>query len=181
MNTYSYILGAPLEPRETTTPRPHVLILPVSDPNPRVSAMTLPRCTVTPLFYSQSTHLPVLRGRRCVRGALNWPQTGGLYNKFAFQALRLWDGPDNRAERLLHCLRPHDAPRGSANSRAHDLVNFGFRLRPATISPCTITMDHDAIICSMTDRLTRGPDKDVHVPSVGSQKYPSRGVDVIYL
>jgi len=42
-------------------------------------------------------------------------------------------------------------------------------------------MDHDAIICSMNDRLTRGPDKDVHVPSVGSQKYPSRGVDVIYL
>ena len=28
---------------------------------------------------------------------------------------------------------------------------------PATISPCTITMDHDAIICFMTDRLTRGP------------------------
>jgi hypothetical protein len=42
-------------------------------------------------------------------------------------------------------------------------------------------MDHDAIICSMSDRLKRAPDKDVHVPSVGSQKYPSRGVDVIYL
>ena len=52
---------------------------------------------------------------------------------------------------------------------------------PATISPCTITMDHDAIICSMIDRLARGPDKDVHVPSVGSQKYPSYNVDVIYL
>jgi len=34
-------------------------------------------------------------------------------------------------------------------------------------------MDHDAIVCFMTDRLTRGPDQDVHVPSVGSQKYPS--------
>ena len=33
-------------------------------------------------------------------------------------------------------------------------------------------MDHDAIICSMIDRLTRGPDKDVHVPSVGSTKVP---------
>ena len=33
-------------------------------------------------------------------------------------------------------------------------------------------MDYDAIICSMTDRLTRGPDKDVHVPSVGSTKVP---------
>ena len=57
----------------------------------------------------------------------------------------------------------------------------GTRLGPATISPCTITMDHDAIICSMIDRLVRGPDQDVHIPSVGSQKYPSRGVDVIYL
>ena len=33
----------------------------------------------------------------------------------------------------------------------------------------------------MTDGLTRGPDKDVHVPSVGSQKYPSYDVDDIYL
>ena len=76
--------------------------------------------------------------------------------------------------------RPKDARRGSANSRAHDLAIFGSRLRPATISPCTFTMDHNAIICFMTDGLTRGPDQDVHVPSVGSQKYPSRGVDVIY-
>ena len=53
-------------------------------------------------------------------------------------------------------------------------------LEPATISACTITMDHDAIICSIIDRLARGPDKDVHAPKVGSQKYPSRGVDVIY-
>ena len=54
-------------------------------------------------------------------------------------------------------------------------------LGSATISPCTITMDHDAIICFMTDRLTRAPDKDVHVPSVGSKKYPSYNVDGIYL
>ena len=33
-------------------------------------------------------------------------------------------------------------------------------------------MDHDAINCSMIDRLTRGPDKDVHVPGVGSTKVP---------
>ena len=45
--------------------------------NPRVSA-TLPRCTMTPLFYSQSTDLPVLRGRRCVDGAPERPQTGVL-------------------------------------------------------------------------------------------------------
>ena len=59
--------------------------------------------------------------------------------------------------------------------------NLGKLLEPATISPCTITMDHDAIICFMIDRLARGPDADVHVPSVGSPKYPSRRVDVIYL
>ena len=33
-------------------------------------------------------------------------------------------------------------------------------------------MDLDEIVCSMTDRLTRGPDADVHVPSVGSTKVP---------
>ena len=33
-------------------------------------------------------------------------------------------------------------------------------------------MDHNAIICFMTDRLARGPDKDVHIPSVGSTKVP---------
>ena len=77
-------------------------------------------------------------------------------------------------------LRPKDARRGSSVSRAHDLAQIGKLLRPATISPCTITMDHDAIICSMIDRLVRGPDQDVHIPSVVGQKYPSRGVDVIY-
>ena len=65
--------------------------------------------------------------------------------------------------------------------RAHDLAIWAPIPGPATISPCTITMDHDAIICFMIDRLERGPDQDVHVPSVGSQKYPSYNVDVIYL
>ena len=70
---------------------------------------------------------------------------------------------------------------GSAIPLPHDLVDTGLIPEPATSSACIITMDHDAIICFMTDRLARGPDKDVHVPRVGSQKYPSRGVDVIYL
>ena len=77
--------------------------------------------------------------------------------------------------------RPKDARRGSSVSRAHDLAHMGKLLEPATISPCTITMDLDAIICFMIDRLTRAPDKDVHVPSVGSKKYPSYNVDVLYL
>ena len=37
-----------------------------------------------------------------VRGAPERPQTGELYNKFAFQALGLWDGPSDRAEHVLH-------------------------------------------------------------------------------
>ena len=73
------------------------------------------------------------------------------------------------------------APPGNSNSRAHDGVKGASETGPATISPCIITMDHDAIICFMIDRLARGPDQDVHVPSVGSQKYPSHNVDVIYL
>ena len=77
--------------------------------------------------------------------------------------------------------RPKDARRGSSASRAHHLAIFGSRLRPAAISACTIIMDYDAIICSMIDRLARGPDQDVHVPSVVGPKYPSRGVDVVYL
>ena len=78
-------------------------------------------------------------------------------------------------------LRPKDARRGSSVLRAHNLAIFGSRPGPATTSPCNITMDLDEIVCLMTDRLARGPDQDVHVPSVDSQKYPSRGVDVIYL
>ena len=55
--------------------------------DPRVSATPPSDWTITPLFYSQSTDLPVLRGRRCVDGAPERPQTGDLCNKFAFQAL----------------------------------------------------------------------------------------------
>ena len=72
-------------------------------------------------------------------------------------------------------------PRASSDLQPRYLIKSGKLLGPATISPCTITMDHDAIIYSMTDRLVRGPDQDVHVPRVGSQKYPSYNVDVIYL
>ena len=64
------------------------------------------------------------------------------------------------------------APPGNANSRAQDLAQMDFLPGPATISPCTFTMDHNAIICSMTDRLKRAPDADVHVPSVGSTRVP---------
>ena len=61
------------------------------------------------------------------------------------------------------------------------LLNLGELPGPATISPCTITMDLGVIIFSMIDRLARGPDQDVHVPSVVGPKYPSRRVYVIYL
>ena len=61
---------------------------------------------------------------------------------------------------------------GSAIPRAQDLVNSSLMTRPTTISPCTITMDHDAIVCSMTDRPKRGPDADVHIPSVVGTKVP---------
>ena len=77
--------------------------------------------------------------------------------------------------------RPQDARRGSTVLRAQHLANSSLIPGPATISPCTITMDLDAIICFMIDRLERAPDKDVHVPSVGSKKYPSHNVDGIYL
>ena len=60
------------------------------------------------------------------------------------------------------------------------LAQIGKLLKHESISPCTITMNLDAIICFMIDRLKRAPDKDVHVPSVGSKKYPSYNVDGIY-
>ena len=68
--------------------------------------------------------------------------------------------------------RPKDARRGSSVSRPHDLAKSAELLRPATISPCTITMDHDAMICFMTDRLARATDTDWHGPSAGSIKVP---------
>ena len=76
---------------------------------------------------------------------------------------------------------PQNAPRASSVPRALYLANMSLETGPATISASTITMDHGAIICSMTDRLLRGPDQDVHDPSVGSPKYPSRRVELIYL
>ena len=60
-------------------------------------------------------------------------------------------------------------------------MKSGLLLGPTTISPCIITMDHDAIICFMIDRLARVQIKMFTSPSVGSQKYPSYNVDVIYL
>ena len=84
----------------------------------------------------------------------------------------MWDGSDNRPDCLLHCSETQDARRWSSVSRPQYLLNFGSRLEPAAISPCTFTMDHNAIICFMTDGLARGPDKDVHVPNVGSIKVP---------
>jgi len=78
-------------------------------------------------------------------------------------------------------LPSRKTPRAWSVPRPQDLTHIGELLGPATISPCTITMDLEAIICFMIDRLTRAPDKDVRVPSVGSQKYPSHDVDVIYL
>ena len=59
---------------------------------------------------------------------------------------------------------------GSATPREQNLAILGIMTGPTTISPCIITMDHGAIICSMIDRLERGPDQDVHVPSVDSPK-----------
>ena len=66
-------------------------------------------------------------------------------------------------------------------SGPQDLALMDAKPGSAAIGPCTVTMDHDAIVCFMIDRLARGPDKDVHALSVGSQKYPSYNVDVIYL
>jgi len=70
---------------------------------------------------------------------------------------------------------------GRRSSEPTIFYKWGTKPEPAAISPCTITMDHDAIICSMIDRLARGPDQDVHVPSVVGPKYPSYDVDVVYL
>ena len=41
--------------------------------------------------------------------------------------------------------------RALSNSRPQHLANLDFWPVPATISPCTITMDLDEIVCFMTD------------------------------
>ena len=77
-------------------------------------------------------------------------------------------------------LPSRKTPRAWSVPGPQDLIHLGELLGSATSSACNITMDLDAIICFMIDRLTRAPDKDVHVPSVGSKKYPSYNVDGIY-
>ena len=52
---------------------------------------------------------------------------------------------------------------------------------PPPLHASPVDLAQRAIICFIIDGLTRGPDADVHDPSVGSPKYPSRRVDVIYL
>ena len=42
-------------------------------------------------------------------------------------------------------------PRASSDLQPPYLVNSSELLGPESISPCTITMDYDAIICFMTD------------------------------
>ena len=84
----------------------------------------------------------------------------------------MWDGPGNRPERLLHWITCPFYNSRLVDLETPHLANFGKLLGSATMSPCTFTMDHNAIVCSMTDRLARGPDQDVHVPSVGSTKVP---------
>ena len=43
------------------------------------------------------------------------------------------------------------APGGSSIAGPHDRLKTGLETGPAIISPCTITMDHDAIICFVID------------------------------
>ena len=144
----------------------------------RVSAMPPSRWTKTPLFYSQSTDLPVLRGRRCGDGAPERPQTGGYKINLRFRRFGSGTGQITGLSAYYIGFIDRNLHGGSATPELHDLVHLGTRPKSATISPSTFTMDHNAIICFMIDRLTRGPDQDVHVPSVGSPKYPSRGVDL---
>ena len=78
ISAHQATLDDPLGPPETEISRPRVSTKSRSEPNPRVSATPPSRWTITPLFYSQSTDLPVLRGRRYVDGGWERPQTGVL-------------------------------------------------------------------------------------------------------
>ena len=121
--------------------------------------------------------------RATVRTAGHWKGSRPVSYEINLRFRRLGCGMGQPTRLIVHYIapRPRYAPRASSVPRAHYLVHLGTRPESAAISPCTFTMDHNAIICFMIDGLTRGPDKDVHVPSVGSQKYPSRRVEVIYL
>ena len=107
------------------------------------------------VFYSRSTDLPVLRTRSETEKA---PDRWFEINSGAL----LWD-----------TSTLPETQRCSAGRRSHAPIFKGHG--PATISPCTITMDLDAITI-MTEREVQ---MQMFTSSVGSQKYPSR--DVIYL
>ena len=51
--------------------------------------------------------------------------------------------------------RPHDARRGSSVSQAQYLVNRGTTHERATITACTITMDHNEVTYFMNDHPAR--------------------------
>ena len=83
----------------------------------------------------------------CVRGALLAPDRW-FVNKFAFQALRLWTGHPTGLTCTTLLI-----PKSSALGHPTHISSIWTKPGPASISPCNITMDHDAIICSMIDRL----------------------------
>ena len=143
----------------------------------RVSATPLPRWTITPLFYSRRPTCPFSAGRRPATEHQKGPRPVVYEINLRFRRFSCGTG---QITGLTPTTLLRDPARRLVGSRARVSIKLA-NSSPAAISPCTITMDHDAIICFMTDGLTRAPDADVHGPSVGSQKYPSYNVDVIYL
>ena len=71
--------------------------------------------------------------------------------KLRFRRFGYWTGHPTGLNMYYIELSLPKAPGGSATPRAQDLNNLGARPRPATISPCTFTMDHNAIVCFVTD------------------------------
>ena len=162
------MLDDPSEPRDSANPRPHVLWL--NEPEAQTceyQRLHYPdgpkrRCSIHnrptyPFSADDGAYAEHRKGPRPVVCTINL-----LFRRFGC-------GTGHITGLTVYYIapRPRYAPRASSVPRAHYLVHLGTRPESVAISPCTFTMDHNAIICFMTDGLTRGPDKDVHVPSVG--------------
>ena len=162
----------PLEPRDSRLPPrvykdwPKPNTASISDATIQMDHNAVVLFTIDPLARSPR--------RRCGRWAPESPRPVGYKINLRFRRFGYGTGQLTGLTRVLHFSEPKLL--ATVCSDPH-LANIGHRPGPATISPCTITMDHDAIICSMIDRLAWGPDQDVHVQR-GQPKMPFYNVDV---
>ena len=140
MDTGRGMFDAPSEPRNDESAPPTFPCRRGQNPNPRLSTTPLPRWTLIPLFYSQSTDLPVLRGRRCDAGHRKGPRPVSYKINLRFRRFCCRTGHTNRLSGHTFDLlfRRHPAARRSLGLTISLKWAPGSDLRPSARVPLSL-------------------------------------------